>query len=54
MNIKSHVDQLQTKHKDIERVIAKELQRPSPDTVRITKLKRKKLMLKEELSRLSP
>jgi len=53
MNIKSHVDQLQTKHKDIERVIAQELTRPAPDSVRITKLKREKLQIKEELTRLS-
>jgi len=53
MNIESHVDQLETKHQDIEKVIAQELLRPAPDTVRITKLKRKKLQIKEELSRLS-
>jgi len=52
MNIKSHVERLQSKHSDIERVIARELQRPSPDSVRLSKLKREKLQLKEEMSRL--
>ena len=53
MNVQSHVETLKVKHSDIEKVIARELLRPQPDSVRITKLKREKLLLKEEMSRFS-
>ena len=53
MNIASHVASLNAKHEEIEDIIAREETRPCPDTVRLMQLKKKKLLLKEELSRFS-
>lgn len=50
MNIESHVEHLQAKHQDIESIISKEQLRPQPDTMRISKLKRQKLKIKEEMA----
>ena len=52
MSLNAHVERLNAKHAEIESTIAREELRPHPDTLRITQLKRKKLRLKEELSRL--
>jgi len=46
----SHVSALQMKHAGIERQIAEELARPSPDQSMVQALKRRKLRIKEELS----
>ncbi|TCM19800.1 hypothetical protein EDF56_103443 [Novosphingobium sp. PhB165] len=46
-----HVSALQLKHAGIERQIHDELSRPMPDAVMIQALKKRKLKLKEELSR---
>lgn len=47
----SHLDVLQARHAQLEGRIATEMNRPSPDTMRITELKRQKLKLKEEIQR---
>lgn len=47
----SHVSALQTKHAGIERQLHEELVRPMPDAATIQTLKKRKLRLKEELSR---
>ena len=52
MNLEAHVQKLNEKHANIDHVIHMEEHRPNPDTIRITDLKRQKLRLKEELSRL--
>lgn len=54
MSIQMHVESLNQKHAEIEDVIAREELRPKPDDIRLMNLKKKKLLLKEELSRLSP
>ncbi len=46
----SHVSALQTKHAGLERRIAEERARPSPNDVLLKELKRRKLKIKEELS----
>ena len=51
MNINAHVESLNAKHAEIEKIIAAEEHRPSPDSLKIGELKRKKLRLKEELAR---
>ena len=51
MSVETHVQALNAKHAEIEKVITVEEHRPNPDTMRIQQLKRKKLRLKEELSR---
>lgn len=46
----SHVSALQMKHAGLERQIAEELNRPSPNQSTIQLLKKRKLRIKEELS----
>lgn len=52
MNLESHVETLNAKHAEIEEIIAREEHRPCPDSIRIAQLKKKKLRLKEEMTRL--
>lgn len=53
MSIQTHVESLNKKHAEIEDVIAREELRPQPDNIRLKRLKKEKLHLKEELHRLS-
>jgi hypothetical protein len=46
----AHISALQTKHADIDARIHEEAQRPSPDATTISRLKKEKLRLKEELA----
>ena len=46
----SHHTALRTKHDGLERRIAEEMSRPSPDGRVLLELKRRKLRIKEELS----
>jgi len=46
----SHISALETKHAGLERRIAEERARPSPNDVLIKELKRRKLRIKEELT----
>jgi hypothetical protein len=46
----SHFSALQTKHAGLERRIADEMARPSPDGDLLMELKRRKLRIKEELA----
>ena len=45
----THVSALQNKHAGLERQLAEELNRPSPDQSTIQALKKRKLRIKEEL-----
>lgn len=45
----AHVISLEQKHKNLEVMIAEEEHRPHPDTLRLSRLKKKKLRLKEEI-----
>ncbi|GGI88707.1 hypothetical protein GCM10007973_26340 [Polymorphobacter multimanifer] len=47
----SHVESLNARHARLEAKLAVESRRPLPDAVALTKLKREKLRLKEELVR---
>jgi len=49
----SHLDKLTEKHAAFEAEIDAETQRPVPDSVRLTDLKRRKLAVKDEIVRLS-
>lgn len=51
MNVEAHLTTLETKKAILEKAILDENHRPAPDTVRLTKLKREKLRLKEEIER---
>ena len=52
MSMASHLSALETKHKTLERLIEDELAHPSADETRIGELKRQKLKLKDEITRL--
>lgn len=47
----ARVETLNARHAQLDAKLAEERQRPLPDAVRLTKLKREKLKLKEELTR---
>lgn len=53
MNLESHLASLEAKHTNLEARINEESQRPAPDDIRIQALKKQKLMIKEELTRLA-
>ncbi len=48
----THFNALQSKHAGLERRIAEERARPSPNEVLLMELKRRKLKIKEELAQL--
>ena len=52
MTVQAHLAELEKRHEALEREIQTELLRPSGDDLRVVTLKRKKLMLKEEIERL--
>lgn len=45
----ARVRALSEKHASLEDIISRETSRPSPDTLRLAELKRRKLRLKEEI-----
>jgi hypothetical protein len=52
MAMQAHLAELEKRHEALEKEIQTELLRPSGDDLRVVTLKRKKLMLKEEIERL--
>lgn len=52
MSMTAHIAELERKHQALDKRIASELAHPNKDTVRIAALKRQKLVLKDEISRL--
>lgn len=52
MAVEAHISELCQKHKALDQKIEKEKSRPLNDSVKLTELKRKKLLLKDEISRL--
>ena len=52
MPMEPHLSELEQKHKALEREIETELAHPTGDTLRLTELKRRKLQLKDEMTRL--
>lgn len=53
MTVAAHLDQLRSKHQALEEQIRFEERSPSADHLQVVKLKRKKLQVKEEITRLS-
>ena len=49
MTQQAHVQALAEKHAALDRIIAQEINRPSPDSLRLAQLKRQKLKLKEQM-----
>jgi hypothetical protein len=54
MNLAGHVNELKRKHADLARTIEEAQRRPGSDDLEITRLKREKLRLKEEIEKLAP
>ena len=52
MSLDSHLSELQRRHQHIAAQIAAEEKAPSTDEVRLHELKRKKLLLKDEIEKL--
>ena len=53
MSMSSHLVELRRKHAALEQKIETEIRSPGSDDLQIRKLKREKLRLKDEISRLS-
>jgi hypothetical protein len=51
MPLQEHVDTLMNKHARLEQLIDDELHRPLPDQSTLSRLKKEKLRIKEELER---
>lgn len=52
MAMETHLAELERRHQALEREIEQALQRPGIDTLTLTEMKRKKLVLKDEIARL--
>ncbi len=52
MALDAHVTELSEKHSALEKQLENEMARPSADDIEISKLKREKLRIKDELQRL--
>jgi hypothetical protein len=52
MPLQNHLVELQRKHQALEREIEDAITHPATDEMRIAQLKRRKLQLKDEMSRL--
>ncbi len=52
MALDAHVNELADKHRVLEKQIETEMARPLADDIEISKLKREKLRIKDELERL--
>ena len=53
MSVVSHIEHLQARHAHLEAHLAEEMARPMPDFFTIKDIKKQKLLLKEEIARLS-
>ena len=52
MSLQNHLSELERRHGNLEREIAKERIHPATDGVKVTELKRRKLVLKDEITKL--
>jgi len=50
MAVTAHLETLQSKHSNLEEKIQAELRSPLPDNLRVSRLKRQKLQIKDTLS----
>jgi hypothetical protein len=53
MSVEEHIEALRTKHASLKEAIEEENQRPHPDDLKITELKREKLRIKDEIAQLN-
>ncbi len=52
MPLQDHVESLRAKHAHLEELIDQEMHRPLPDQARLSRLKKEKLRIKEQIERL--
>lgn len=52
MALSAHLEQLQSRHGEIENQINQELRSPAPDHVKISQLKRQKLQIKDTITQM--
>lgn len=52
MSLQGHVVELQRRHEALEKELEQERLRPTRDDMRVFELKKKKLLIKDELSKL--
>ena len=50
MTVESHLAELQRKHRALDEAISTERTQPASDPLRMTELKRRKLLLKDEIA----
>jgi len=53
MTVASHLQELKRKHETLSQMVEQEQRKPGVDDLRIADLKKQKLRLKEEISRLT-
>jgi hypothetical protein len=53
MALDAHVNELSDKHSALEKQIENEMARPSADGLKLSRLKREKLQIKDEIERLT-
>jgi len=53
MALNAHLETLKTKHDELDEQIKTALKTPSPDDLRISEMKKKKLALKDQITTLS-
>ncbi len=53
MTLDAHVNELSEKHRALEKQIENEMARPSADALKLSKLKREKLQIKDEIEKLT-
>lgn len=52
MSMENHLQELSARHKRLDAALQEELKRPSGDNLAMTRMKREKLKLKEEINSL--
>ena len=52
MSMQAHLSELEKRHRAVERELEDAFAHPSTDDLRLTELKRKKLVLKDQIERL--
>ncbi|WP_339769952.1 DUF465 domain-containing protein [uncultured Pseudosulfitobacter sp.] len=53
MSLSAHLTELKKKHENLSEAVEKELRAPGADTLKVAELKKQKLRLKEQITRLS-
>ena len=52
MSVEAHINSLQSKHAELEALLAEEIARPNSDFYTVKDIKKQKLIIKEEIARL--